>query len=383
MMWSVGFSAFFVVFEISRRVAFKASLSIDRAIAWWNASAILPASRRRRDDVESDDMFHLESLSPGDISYSQSRTKSGRIVAALVLVVGGALGAALYELVGRPAELMRIVIWEGRKAWEEGRRGTKRDAWLHEIGRSQVLGARKRTWDLFYGAAKEMNKGSFLELRSGTKNGTNLSRVGSQILMRARRGPHEHSHIAKTTAKKTSDKVVTPKNKPNSERNRLRFKHTLRTESKSKPTPSLETRPSAYTLLLEHAQRTSTLRYTSTLNDRHRTRPTPVPTPILLLHTYFIAPFTTHPSPLTPSNTSHKAAAPLDASKGIKKIRLKASLNNLFRFRYPISNAPGSVKSISQAQVWGSGRVAWAVRRLASPYAVGFLVFAWMSGDLT
>ena len=31
---------------------------------------------------------------------------------------------------------------------------------------------------------------------------------------------------------------------------------------------------------------------------------------------------------------------------------------------------------------WASGRVVWSLKRLATPYGVAFLVFAWLGGDL-
>lgn len=367
---SVGFSAFFVVFEMSRRLAFKASLGVDRALAMINSSAILPVGQSKREVL--DESYRVEGTSPGDVSYSQSRTKIGRSVAALVLVIGGAIGAALYEFVGRPAELMRIVIWEGRKAWEEGRRGKSAEAWSHDIGRSRIIGARRREKVLIESNATEMKKGSFLSLRRGNKNGTTLSRVQSSALQRAFRPSHPLKLNAKAATAKQEAVSIPASSKGRRKRTALRLKHRSMSPSAHTRTPPLETRPSAYTLLLEHAQRTSILRFTSALHRRHRLRPTPVPTPILLFHTYFVAPF----SPHTPLE------APASSTSSKSKPATRFRLSNLLYFRYPATNGPGSVKSISQAQVWGTGRFAWALRRLASPYSIGFLAFAWMSGDL-
>lgn len=384
---TIGFSAFFVVFEMSRRLAFKASLGVDRALAMFNTSATLPVGQGS--SKKDDDTFHLESTSPGDISSSQSRTKIGRIVAALVLVFGGAIGAALYEVVGRPAELMRIVIWEGRKAWEEGRRGTKRDAWRHERGRMQVIGARNREKVLIESAQNDLKKGSFLTLRRGNRNGTALSKVQASCLQRARRPPHPlklNSAIkASSLHRPAFDEKV--REKSTRRRTRLRLQHNTASASAStkQSIPTLETRPSAYILLLEHAQRTSVLRYTSDMNTRHHTHPTPVPKPVLLFHTYFIAPFSQNPSlqatfssPLLKTTSKDSSRINNKTNKSISRFPIL----NLFNFRYPVTNGPGSVKSINQAQVWGTGRFAWALRRLASPYSIGFLTFAWMSGDL-
>lgn len=385
---SIGFSAFFVVFEMSRRLAFKASLGVDRALAMFNTSASLPLGQRSRGD---DDTFHLDSTSPGDISYSQSRTKTGRIVAALVLVFGGAIGAALYEIVGRPAELMRIVIWEGRKAWEEGRRGTKRDVWRHERGRTQVIGARNREKILLDNVQNELRKGSFLTLRSGNRNGTTLSKVQANHLQKASRPPHPLKLNSTVTAASSLHRPTPAEKvqeKSTKRRLGLRLQHntasttSLSSSAAKRSIPTLETRPSAYTLLLEHAQRTSVLRYTSAFNQRHHTHPTPVPKPVLLFHTYFIAPFSQHSPLSTPPSASKTTSKDSNTTNKASSSSIRIRVLNLFNFRYPISSGPGSVKSISQAQVWGTGRFAWALRRLASPYSVGFLAFAWMSGDL-
>jgi hypothetical protein len=44
--------------------------------------------------------------------------------------------------------------------------------------------------------------------------------------------------------------------------------------------------------------------------------------------------------------------------------------------------APSSLRTLAAAQSWGQGRAAWALRRLASPYGLGFLAYAWLAGDL-
>jgi hypothetical protein len=201
-------------------------------------------------------------------------------------------------------------------------------------------------------------------------------------MQRSRKAPHPLK-LRFISSKAPSPQTLksTPVEKPSHrQRNILRVKRKITSRSaKAGPTmPTLETRPTAYTLLLEHARRTSILRFTSAKNRLHHRNPTPVPNSILLLHTYFIAPFSPHPSSVI--QTSPLKTSPANASTN--KAGKRFSFGNLLHFRYPTSNAPGSVKSISQAQVWGSGRLAWAFRRLASPYSIGFLAFAWMSGDL-
>ncbi|WFC98716.1 hypothetical protein MYAM1_001448 [Malassezia yamatoensis] len=103
---SAGFGCFFVSFEYARRMAFHASLAIDNVVRILRhdgpgAFAGKPAGS----DPEED--YNL------DFSYNASRTVYGRITAALLLVCGGGIGALLYELVSRPIEYMRMVLWYG------------------------------------------------------------------------------------------------------------------------------------------------------------------------------------------------------------------------------------------------------------------------------
>jgi len=372
---------------MSRRLAFKASLGVDQTLVFFNSSAPLLIGQGRNRDTESDGTVHFEST--GDVSYSQSRTKTGRFVAALVLIFGGAIGAALYEVVGRPAELMRLVIWEGRKAWEEGRRGTKRDSWKNPKGRLKVTGARRRERIILESAGKEMMKGSFLNLRCANRSGTRLSKVQGAVLQRTRKPSHPLKlHAISTNTKNTSEESVmnsaSVEKQGRKRRTALKLNHKIKSHSSIPQSPSLGSRPSAYTLLVEHAQRTSILRFTSNKNMMSQTQPTPVPTSILLFHTYFIAPFSPHPSSVLQRSPLEKgeAAKTITGQTTKDTVKRRFTFGNLLHFKYPTSNAPGSVKSISQAQVWGNGRLAWAFRRLASPYSIGFLAFAWMSGDL-
>lgn len=93
---SLGFSAFFVLFEVTRRIALHTSLMLDR-VTPGRAAAAAPHAPREWD-------------SELDVSYNTSRTVHGRVAAALILVSGGALGALIYELIGRPFDLMHTVL---------------------------------------------------------------------------------------------------------------------------------------------------------------------------------------------------------------------------------------------------------------------------------
>ncbi|KAK0542738.1 hypothetical protein OC846_006525 [Tilletia horrida] len=269
---SVGFAAFFAVFELSRRCAYHSSMAFDRFSAWINTTIPLlrfgspqPQSSsqpqlvhdhpvRGKGKLEDGEVFIESSSSTQarshyfsadseiqpDISYNSTRTVPGRMVAVLVLVTGGAVGATLYELVGRPFELMRLVIFTGTRAWEKeverrrasaaarqraygrdagstsgapsahrgrstassssslssttstGVRAASPDRLQH--GRTALRGARVRASqnDLLFQNPNQrrLGIGLFLTLRSANTMGSTSSRVSSSLLNARRRAGH-------------------------------------------------------------------------------------------------------------------------------------------------------------------------------------------------
>lgn len=112
---SAGFSCFFVSFEWARYVAFHASLAVDNVVRFLRLGG--PRALAKNQHTEDDgEKVHL------DFSYNASHTVYGRITAAFILVCGGAIGALLYELVSRPIEYMRMVLWYGLHVWDRPRR---------------------------------------------------------------------------------------------------------------------------------------------------------------------------------------------------------------------------------------------------------------------
>ncbi|CEH15105.1 hypothetical protein CBOM_02902 [Ceraceosorus bombacis] len=420
---SVGFAAFFTVFEVSRRLAHRISRSIDRSIACFNASSALPSSAGV-EVASTGDTRTPSNHASQDVSYSGSRTKTGRIVAAFILIVGGAVGAALYELVGRPAELMRLVVWEGRKAWEEGRRSrkkgsgtthrgasnlSKRRTGAQLGGRSKIVGGRRLANRLQEEVSRVTRTGgrlsSYLDLRRRNSAGVSASRVfASRLLSRPARVKGRRTKNASLTNQVSDGNIWRPKapmvadhshgrRRPASSMpknlNRLAIKPRPARPLHQAP-PPLSTRPTAMSLLVEHAERTSILKYTSS----HRSSTTPVPVPILLLHTYFIAPFLALSSPSTTGSAplqsrlgtdtlSKRTSASRRAPVGTSRERApERAVRERWTLKNPVVAAPGSLKSAVTARSWGSGRVAWALRRLATPYGIGFLAWAYVSGDI-
>ena len=464
---SVGFGSFFFIFEVSRRLAHGTSLLVDRSIAWFNTSAAVPSpstysnsSREVRVDGKGKEHAHHLDV---DFSYNASRTKTGRVVAAFVLLVGGAIGAFAYEWVGRPFELMRVVIWHGRRKWEKDRarqrarvvRGgrserhvqrrssmaktsnpglaigpvsLKRRRKVQELKERDGIGTRTETTPshqvkkrrrLSNAASQSSSRlESLLTLRAANSGGTRLSRLTS--LLDGNHPPHPLRSIGKRpkqqtkAAKKSSAAAASTPFAP--------------------PPPSVA--PSALSLLLEHAENTSTLAYTSS-SRKFRTA---VPAPVLLVHTYFLAPYlngsgfgSTHElssssapesgstsADAKPSRTGqlHEHLAAQQQKKPKSQTTISAArLLTKWTHRNPVSStialplqgaaatsAGSGATTTGSAQAahtgptflpprpaaapssplskFGQGRVAWALRRLASPYGIGFVAFAWMSGDV-
>ena len=515
---SVGFGSFFFIFEVSRRCAFFASTGVDRVSAWFNARGLgivrtnnpsreeqggeqeetNVVGRRKSDDGLGGDEIHIEDagrlghwiregqkgVSDADVSYNRSRTVQGRVVAVVILLVGGAVGAFSYELVGRPFELMRVVIWEGRKQWEQGKREpgyratrtrtaskpatSKEGEGFSTMGRSAVKGARAsaaaRAEEL--GGRAFRRRPDFLVLRAENTAGTRVSRIWERA--KISRPPHPLRLAAATrlgslgmygtAAPMLTSARALQQRKAQRKSGAQSSNATLTDTDKSeqpkvetrtalgrirRPSPSLATRPGFLTLLIEHAQSTAKLDRT------HSGGPDPSKTsiPLLLLHTYFIAPFLPEipkpmldneitrtvagvdkqlrPQPPYSSSTTKNAAENIgdkistaaqrtllmslasrrtSANSPEAKLKRNWIRNNPVNFSLASSNATRAHSGHEQGdgkarkaggfgasdkrtlqkgtRYWASGRVVWTLKRLATPYGVAFLVFAWLGGDL-
>ena len=217
--------------------------------------------------------------------------------------------------------------------------------------------------------ARHFTQQTLIELRKGHTAGTLTSRISSLMGLHGPPHPLRTSKMKATAAGSHSDLVA------------ARVRHARRNVKAPKTgkrfvPPTLQNRPSAWALLKEHAMRTSTLRLTSS-SPKARLSPTPVPLPILLLHTYFIAPFFPHrPKSYVQEQRSSSSAESV--------VRKRWTLNNpVNTYAAPgARNLPGSVRTIKSARQWGVGRFSWILRKLATPYGIGFVMFAYLGGDL-
>lgn len=402
---TVGFATFFFTFQLARRLAYGTSMSIDKSVAWFSTSSPLPAGMRSssvetHDDEDRQDRYVAQA--EPDFSYNTSRTKTGRVLAAVILVVGGAIGALCYEGVGRPFELMRVVIWQGRTRWQKERARQSRTA---RGGRS-VRHLRAKNLSAAVQAAADTSTSrleSILTLRVANSAGTRISRI--QAILSQSHPPHPLRNLGPHESKGKAGRQPSVKS----------------ASTKAAPPKVSSSPPSAISLLLKHAEKTSTLAYTSS-SRKFRTT---VPSSILLLHTYFIAPYlnplvslaTPPGAQVHPTNTSDKPESSRDRSSANSSSTAQSAARLLSKWtnRNPVSAsvalpsssaakiaaaakkkasagsssglsylpprpkaAPGSIATASAARQWGSGRAMWALRRLATPYSVGFAIFAWM-----
>ncbi|EPQ25967.1 uncharacterized protein PFL1_06422 [Pseudozyma flocculosa PF-1] len=529
---SVGFGSFFFIFECSRRCAYYSSTSIDKAFAWINARG-LGRVRRSGDDLDDEGSgapmrsdghgdVHIEGsmrdwiregqrdVTDADLSYNKSRTVQGRVVAVIILLIGGAIGALSYELVGRPFELMRVVIWEGRKEWEQdmrkeqrryasartssrGRRSAGAAAAIDDVdlapqgGRSAIIGGRVSASQAAFRLGANGRLGNLVALRAQNSGGSTTSHLTTYTMLRR---PAHPLRLVNAAARRLAGAPVRtaavkrrasarPSSKP-----RIRLatsrshkhggvaasshdpsKNATQPNDSATPTPtpptpqrpfrprpSLATRPSSLSLLVEHARKIAKV-------DQRFGGPDPATTstPLLLYHTYFVAPFLPaiphamvdnemmrglaaseaedggkqgqRRGTIAAASDASEARGPIDtsqittmaqrtllmsiASRRRDAFRPEEKLRKSWIRNNPVNSSLAASSSSSGGSLrpstanasagtgtgagaapsgsvlkngvrnWGHGRVAWALKRLATPYGVAFLVFAWMGGDLS
>ena len=100
---SIGFSAFFAIYDLSRTLGKRAGKAVDRY-------QTLIEQRSRDMGISLQDLLDNDMLGRG---------WPGRVVQALVIVFCGVLAGVSYGLVGRPFDKARTVIWKGFEEWAQ------------------------------------------------------------------------------------------------------------------------------------------------------------------------------------------------------------------------------------------------------------------------
>ncbi|GAA5972626.1 hypothetical protein JCM21900_006767 [Sporobolomyces salmonicolor] len=113
---SVGFGAFFLIFEVGREGARRLALTFDGI-----------------DPFKADD--------DGTDGEKQRRSPSGLVLQSLGILVSGGVAGWVFSVVARPFERMRGAIWEGRSRWAE------RDGRLKVIEELALAGGSKAAED--------------------------------------------------------------------------------------------------------------------------------------------------------------------------------------------------------------------------------------------
>lgn len=99
---SIGFGVFFATFELGREASRRVGLSIDGITA-----VAHHASDEARDRAEY------------ETEEKKRRTFTGIVVQGLGILLSGGIAGYVFAGIGRPFERMRGAVWEGRTRWSE------------------------------------------------------------------------------------------------------------------------------------------------------------------------------------------------------------------------------------------------------------------------
>lgn len=103
---SLGFATFFSIFELSRSIAKKAGKAVDRYQADLKA--------------KSEELgINIQELLENDVLQ---RGWPGRVAQAVIIVSFGVFAGIGYGIVGRPFDSARTVVWNGLEEWAKERR---------------------------------------------------------------------------------------------------------------------------------------------------------------------------------------------------------------------------------------------------------------------
>lgn len=382
---SIGFASFFAVFEVSRRVAYHASIAVDMVYYTFNKSpTLLPGAQGGGNvprsatpsgstgdvhvfDVSSKTDNVDESETKNDYSFQASRSLLGRTVAAVTLIAGGALGAATYELLGRPAELMRTVLFESERLWHQSVRPQAQRSAFRPRRSSAVGEPGKATHTQ---QPRRVRRAVCPTLPIPPRvSGTHVRSVGQRraalASLRISSTPGSSAPRVTTTPAGTAMTAVTPEQKrqprakARRERVRSSYEHLTR-----------QRKPSAWSMLRDHA----ILHW-----RRHNPRGQRPPTLPLMFQTYFLQPFGL--------NTFFSLGLFPHAKRPSAAVVAGGSPENALRHRWTIRNSVnpsvvGSEKLVPRVGSYWSRATWWILRRVATPYGAGLAAFAIFGGDL-
>lgn len=290
---AAGFAGFFITFEWARRAAQQVSRSVDSAVRY---------ARRA--------IGHGSSLYPTE----DARTVAGRVSAALVLVLGGAVGALLYGWISRPIEYVRIVLWHRLYVPQ-----TRPHAPSPEVARTAVA------------HLAPLRRAAALHTVCAVRARAPVPRVSFVQTQRRLRVQRRRMPLALGPADTSRGAAVRIVRAPRARRGTRE-----RRERRERRWPVSQT----WRRLMQFARMTAPPRL---LGSPTR----------LFLHTYVLRPF------IAPELCKPNAPRPWGTGPPV---------------RHPHTHLErrGSV-----IPTW-----AWLRRRLLTPYACGFLVYAYLSGDL-
>ncbi|GAA5946348.1 hypothetical protein JCM3765_000208 [Sporobolomyces pararoseus] len=373
---SLGFGIFFATFEVGREASRRLGLWID-GITPTDSNASRSTDGEERDRAE----YQTEE--------KKRRTFTGIVVQGFGILLSGGLAGYIFAGLGRPFERMRAAVWEGRARWSE--RDAKL-ALLEEARRRKELGADNGS------ATKEKRRGKSIggkserrarKLLGAKKRKIGMVRIGqirgvppnskSGNLLSARRLSRRKIEAAKAVSKlrRAASSILSNRSRPQSQPHPSRIM-SLNSPSLSASQLTRTPPPSAPSLILSAFARygpaTFLLAPRSVLQSIDERLPR-LPSTSAAQNSF---PALSSSFRSTLAKADKPKSVPIFKGRELdgptRFIAKRRHLQELDKLR---QNASGS--SSSGGRGW---RIVSKVFTFVPPYAVGFLVYALVQGDL-
>ncbi|GAA5936171.1 uncharacterized protein JCM15063_002731 [Sporobolomyces koalae] len=347
---SIGFGLFFTIFELGREGSKQIAYAIDRAFE--------PSSGRIGDNDQ------------GDIKTQ--RTGIGLIVQSIGILLSGGIAGWVFSLVSRPFERMRNVVWEGKSQW------AAQDAKLQAIQERVKL---EQDGNVVREQRKGRSIGGKSERRARKLLGTNKRKIGmvriGQIRtinrpgtgsLLSRRRVDKHQHAAKRVS--SAAKLLRPA-----------FVHPAIHPSKPVRSIVRTPPPSSPSLILAALSRYGPITFLFGSRQQLRLLDTRLPRHQQVSSTLAKQPDSSIDfKPLTATSRT--------TTSTLTQTRKNRELNGPTRFIAKRRFLQETRKLHKSAQQDSTGlrnrglRIVSRVFTFVPPYAVGFLVYALVQGDL-
>ncbi|GAA6062420.1 hypothetical protein JCM10212_006055 [Sporobolomyces blumeae] len=191
---SIGFGVFFAVFELGREASRRVGLAIDGVPFDHSGSPSRSVSSLDDDGLDRAGERSRDSEGPAS---PKRRTATGLVVQSFGILVSGGLAGWIFSIVARPFERVRAAVWEGRARWaerdarlrirdeREARRRVERESEREGPEREPVRG---RGTGIGVKLVKRKSKGGRSERRAKKLLGDGRRKIGNVRIGQVRRG---------------------------------------------------------------------------------------------------------------------------------------------------------------------------------------------------